>query len=341
MKSNKGIPKDNKNVVDEDVGNIVHSNEFKCSSLVGHSASVGIMANLGNLLVSADDLGKVIMWDLNTSNQISSFMSQNNDPVTSISILNDNVCYFAAGSSVYQTDLRVNSPSCLFELDEDVNMIDLHSNSHYLGTSDDSGAINVFDLRTQKRTRKFRSSHTNIASCFSFRPTTPWQCWSGGFDSFVHCWDFSTGKIISSLSTESESFQSDKQNINPPYVNSLCFTENGNNAAIGLGNGMISLLRGIPRKGNLNCHDDLLECHTWSVSALKFHERFGDHYQLISGGIDKRLCVWNIENDINVKPTLSLFVDCHQKINDIAIVNNDSLTVAVAGTNHSIDLYSL
>lgn len=173
-----------------------------------------------------------------------------------------NGLYFAQNNQLFVRDLRTNSTRLVYTAEDDINAIDIHSNNKFIGLVDDSGFPTVLDITTSKPYKKFKSSHSNLATVFKFRPTLPWQTITAGLDSSLKSWDFSKGLLKST-----HEFQSG--GINPPFVYCLDITSNGNCMAAGLGDGTISVLKNVPRKFDLESSIfETLELHSWSVSGL-------------------------------------------------------------------------
>ncbi|KAJ3313456.1 WD repeat-containing protein 53 [Boothiomyces sp. JEL0838] len=201
--------------------------------------------------------------------------------------LNGSNLYFTSDNELFLYDVRTDAIQSIYTATEDVNEFDVHYNSKFVGFVDDDGKVTVLDNRTYKPFKSFKNGHSNIASCFKFRPTLPWQCITGGFDCFIKSWDFSRAALqseYSAISIASDTF-------NPPFIYSIAFDRTGNKLAAGLGDGKLCIFtefgRGKPKlPGNL----EILEKHSWSISGLAF-----DNDILYSIGIDKKLIKWDRE----------------------------------------------
>lgn len=89
--------------------------------------------------------------------------------------------------------------------------------------------------------------HENVCSGFKFRPQTNSKGFSGGFDCAIMSWDTTKRKILTKVdasaipATDSAGSTSAAQSINPPFVYSLSCSNSGEEFAIGLGNGLVSI----------------------------------------------------------------------------------------------------
>ncbi|KAJ3086203.1 WD repeat-containing protein 53 [Quaeritorhiza haematococci] len=248
--------------------------------LSGHSAPVTSLAvpppsssspagRQGDSLVlaSGSEDGSIRIWDVEKQRLLrgmKGFMDggKASDEVKEVSCVRfttdpgNNVVYASGGNQLYAFDLRCEGlvlthkhvDSAFPQAYDEINQIDIHEKATFLALSDDSGRVSVLDMRNASRTvfKKFRSRHANLATCARFRPKRPWEVWSGGMDNRVYQWDFSKGcplqefetKFIPNVGPQMQASQS----INPPYAYSLDFTEDGQLAAVGLGDGSIMVM---------------------------------------------------------------------------------------------------
>ncbi|KAJ3325429.1 WD repeat-containing protein 53 [Boothiomyces sp. JEL0866] len=283
--------------------------------LVGHSGAINYLHNDHHRLISCGN-DCAILWDINSlqiTNKIERVMNQ--------AKLDGSNIYFTSGNTLHLLDTRTDSVQSIYTATDDINEFDLHFNSKFVGFVDDTGKITVLDNRNYKPFKNFKNGHSNIAACFKFRPTLPWQCATGGFDCFVKAWDFSRASLqseFSAISIASDTF-------NPPFIYSLAFDKTGNKMAAGLGDGKVCIFTDIGRnKSSLPGKFQILERHSWSISGLKY-----DADTLYSTSIDKTLIKWDSE------PIVTSF---DFKLNCVEIASGK---VFVAGTADSKSQFSI
>lgn len=79
---------------------------------------------------------------------------------------------------------------------EEVNCIAVSANGRIVAAADDSGEIAVIDIAAKSLIRTLKGGHTNIASGVLFPKDREWQVLSGGLDSQLMLWDFSSGRPL-------------------------------------------------------------------------------------------------------------------------------------------------
>ncbi|GBG81838.1 hypothetical protein CBR_g34019 [Chara braunii] len=162
------------------------------------------------------------------------------DAVTSVrfSMSGDHILYAAAGTVVYAFDVRKGGgdtePIRTFKVaGEEVNQVTLNRKGNFLAAADDIGEVKVVDLRTNSVFKTLRRGHSNICTSVQFHPRRPWEVVSGGLDSRILKWDFSTGRVRKewNLSAESTLDDSEAEGVgqsrmcNPPMVHALAVCE--------------------------------------------------------------------------------------------------------------------
>ncbi len=196
-----------------------------------------------------------------------------------------NTAFIAAGNHLCMFDLRSNSlihstPQSVYsKATDDINCMDMHSSGKYLTFCDDAGEVHVLDVRSNKPYVQFKQRHDNIASCVRFMSgNRPWELYSGGYDYMIHRWNFSNGKCMDTLSSQSEEAMSAAQSINPPFIHDLAVHSSGSTVYAGLGNGSIMIINEQKTKSRQRNSkretSSVLElsaipdAHLWSVNRL-------------------------------------------------------------------------
>ena len=70
------------------------------------------------------------------------------------------VVYYVSGKSLYQ--FVDGSSQLLYTMEDEINALDIHQSSPFISMADDSGAVAVFDQRTKGLFKRFRSGHDNV-----------------------------------------------------------------------------------------------------------------------------------------------------------------------------------
>jgi WD40 repeat protein len=291
-------------------------NSCKKQSFDGHNSAVNSIQSDHSILYSSST--KTLMHDRETTAH--SFLSQVG--FTTIKYRNNSL-FGCNGNKLYRIDTISKDFEIIHESNDEIQDFALHKNSDIVGLIDIDGKTTVLDTRQNQPIAK--DSHDNLGSCILFRPTCPWQLFTGGFDCVIDHWDYS--RPISDKYSFKENPIGDPL-YNPPFCVSMGMNSNGNKLAVGLGDGNIALFHKVPRKKGFGPLK-VLNNHSWSVSSLNFTNLNGTEY-LISGGIDGNVCIWN---DVLIH---SFKVD--KKVNELVIDNNDVI-VCGADINNQIDVY--
>ena len=155
---------------------------------------------------------------------------------------NCNLISLATDNIVLCYDIRQSSSSrpvlSFKENSDEINQ--LSSSGTQLAACDDSGEVKIYDIAAKKLFRTLRNKHKNICSTVCFRSSiTTKELLSGSLDCQLILWDYSKIKVLFSSSTQ-EIFQvtdGDNSNymVNPPLINVVDCTDDGQLAACGLG----------------------------------------------------------------------------------------------------------
>jgi hypothetical protein len=68
---------------------------------------------------------------------------------------------------------------------DDISHVAVNSKSSFMALGDDTGAVQVVDLGTNKLYKSMRQAHSNICSSVAFRRHRPWELLSGSLDMTV------------------------------------------------------------------------------------------------------------------------------------------------------------
>jgi WD40 repeat protein len=284
--------------------------------LAAHKAPIISLQSRKKQLVSTGEDLYTFLWDIETMKVDLQFKSE--IEIISIQFVpNSDVMYYSSGNSLFLWDLKLEKHELCCTIESEISTIDVHWNGNFIGFVDEDGFVYIYDIR-QKYVKKLRSHHNGFGTSFQFRPTLAWQATTGAFDCQIMGWDFSRGSCIANYQITQTGM------INPPFVHSLNYSKTGNQLALGLGTGMISLFQ-VSRKLQFKPVAEL-EFHGWNVTGLLFHHSLQQREpnELISCGIDKKLGVWDLETY-----TLKKQIDLNRKANAIAMIEN---WIAIGGT---------
>ncbi|KAI8818507.1 WD40-repeat-containing domain protein [Fimicolochytrium jonesii] len=310
------------------------------TSLRGHSAPVLCLATLPadpTTLASGAEDGTARIWDVARGRCRRGIrVGGAGEEVNSVCWgLDPNEVYVAAGAKVHAVDLR--SPGVVITAstpvgpaaDDDINQICLHEKGTFLAVADDSGQVRVLDMRTRRPFKRFRRGHDSLAMCVRFQPQTSWTLWSGGMDNTVIAWDYSKGAPVAEFDMASPPETSTSpspsptpeptapQTINPPFVQCMDFSPNGNILAAGLGDGALALIepplstttakgKGKASGAPWMYRSRLEGGHTWSVAAMTFvpNSHIYNNSTLLTGGIDGVVAIWRSVDISSASPTI-------------------------------------
>jgi WD40 repeat protein len=292
-----------------------------------------------SLLASGSDEG-ISVWDVASRAQSSKIQLSSTEAAEEGDSINcvhfsPKACpllWACSANNIHLFDLRDTSKhQVVFSANSDeVNQICIHKDDTFLASADDKGEIRVFDLRTRKLFKTLRKQHENICSTVQFSPLKPSELFSGGLDNSIVRWNFMTAKSIQRVDAAIQ--DGSNKGVNPPMVHSLAFSSD-NVVAAGLGDCSVMILRE-KENGRLSSFR-ISDAHSYSVSQVLFPV-FDPLSTLISGGNDKRICVYRRAKD---EFSLSHTHAHGQKINWLASLRDGFL--AVADCSNSIHLLKL
>lgn len=162
----------------------------------GHTGPVlciGAASGDEGVLASGAEAGEVTVWT-QEGTLVSQLRLKSREDVTCtvFSPTSPGLLYVSHGETVSVLD-----PRCLKEPvkelkdvgEDEINSLSVNETGAALALADDSGAIRVVDLQTDKVNRTMRK-HTNICSSVAFRPQRPQSFVSAGLDMQVRAAPF-------------------------------------------------------------------------------------------------------------------------------------------------------
>jgi len=301
------------------------------SQLTGHSRPVLCLATPGmdsahpHLLLSGSEDSTCRVWDLRVGQTVRCLKAFSSAAAASPAVTavafhprQSHTVFATAARTLHRFDLRADREAVVQrasqaswpqagDADDEINQLHIHPSGNYLALADDSGDVRIMDIQPHagggKGGAPFKTlsgSHSNLCSTAQFRPKQTWELWSGGMDSQVCVWDFSRGRCTHQLSMQATSAStSSNQTLNPPFVNGLTFSHQGDTAVAASGNGEIVLW-----DAKKNEERRRLLGHTHSVmhvgvlplppsfSALS---SFTSPSCLLSAGNDQTLLLWDLQ----------------------------------------------
>lgn len=153
---------------------------------------------------------------------------------------NQNIFYIGSEHSVYKFDDRCSLEKevvVFSENNDDVNQIVVNG-SGLLAACDDSGECKLIDTKQNKVYRTLRNRHKNICSTVSFISSRPDDIVTGGLDSQILVWNYTSVRLVQTINTQDvlEKLGDDSVKMfNPPLVNSIDISNDGKLSAAGLG----------------------------------------------------------------------------------------------------------
>lgn len=194
----------------------------------------------------------------------------------------------------------------------------------FMASVDDSGQVNVMDVRTGAPFKRFRRKHDNLATCVAFRPHKPWELFTGSFDQSVIAWDFSRGSPNRDFTP---ALNAEVKSLNPPFVYCLQVSSDGKTCFIGKGDGTLQVLQS---KGKKCKKEDWFvtdhEAHRWSLTSLSID----DQGLIATGSLDGGLGLWKLEENGQVKSRQKIEMG-NYKVNALQRISNSAHQIAVAG----------
>mmetsp|Transcript_21735 Transcript_21735/g.43621 ORF Transcript_21735/g.43621 Transcript_21735/m.43621 type:complete len:246 (-) Transcript_21735:229-966(-) len=231
---------------------------------------------------------------------------------------------------------------------DDINQIHVNNRGKLLCACDDSGDVQVIDIRGAegKLVKSLSGGHKNICLSAQFCPHNAWEVVSGSAEmgeAIVH-WDFNRGRVIERFPNNFVDQKNKNQLVNPPFCNSLSYSRDGKTLAAALGDGLIGLYN-VKEKTILGP----LDAHSAGACAVEF-ANFGPPSGLLSASSDKTVVLWELMDQGEYKarfkkgekPKLGLPVvriGLEEKPNWIASTSLGSGIVCIADCSETIKCY--
>jgi WD40 repeat protein len=185
-------------------------------------------------------------------------------------------------SAIFAVDPRyLGNPVFVNEISEECGGLSAMDN--FCAAAEDSGRICVY--RDSECVAEYQA-HDNLCGGIKMVKDDEGMCvLSGGFDSKIVLWDPLQQAVIQEISVQSQ------QSFNPPFVHSVEMCLEADTAVAALGDGSILLWIWDDEE-----EDTLLRipAHRAAISHIHF-AHWGNQYELISLGNDKRICFWNMQ----------------------------------------------
>ena len=250
-----------------------------------------------NLLTGHDSIFKI--WSIQERSLIQSVVTPVKGDVTCICPSPANVNHFAVSvdtTVVYYDQRTLSKPLFQFQFNaEEINTIDIHNKGSFLCACDDAGEIKVIDIDNGKLFKTLSRTHSNICSAVKFNPRKPWEILSGGLDCKIVRWDFSRGRPLFEVSTQSTNEDSGSYMVNPPMVHSIDAMGSNFSVACGLGDGRVAVYS---LKGKGIEPVCLSRLHSTAVSQVCCVPLGEGKQVIVSGGNDGRVLVSELKEEI-------------------------------------------
>jgi WD repeat-containing protein 53 len=241
----------------------------------GHKACINCVDGATverNLLATGSEDQSVRLWDIRTDRAVKCIVKCFEESVEAVkfSPSDESVLYAASGKCLFSFDLRtdgvlITSPSdrsvsCSTDI---ISAVAVNPCGTFLAVSDDAGIVTIVDSKmlTSYKPKRLRG-HSNLVNAIAFSPIDATSFVSGGFDHQLCSWD-----DIARLGNEGlDEFSS--KSVNPPFVQSLSFTCNGQAIAVALGDGSVSSSHKITYKNSNLLNIATLEVSSWLIKVL-------------------------------------------------------------------------
>ncbi|XP_031452381.1 WD repeat-containing protein 53 isoform X1 [Phasianus colchicus] len=266
----------------------------------GHSASVlCLAAGLEGPAASGGERGELALWGREgvPAGRLRLAPAEDDVAALAFSPRRPHRLYAAHGAAVALLDVRaLREPVERLRFnEEEVNCLAVADGGDLLAAADDSGAVKVVDLESEKVVRSLR--HANICSSVAFRPRRPQSLVSCGLDMQVMLWNLQKARPLWTINlqecgTDEDSLQSAGQLFNPPLAHSLSVASCGNIFGCGAQDGKVRIFRvtGLKFERELE-----FKGHSLGVSQVLF---MPESYWLLTGGNDGKVLLWDVSNDI-------------------------------------------
>jgi WD40 repeat protein len=269
---------------------------------VGHTNKVNSVccSPNGRFILSGSCDRSVRIWDMFTGKEIRSF-DGHKDIVNSVCFSPDGNFILSASSDMTIKLWNLDSRKELRTFAGHIDSVAVTAFSPYgsqLISGSKDATARLWDVKSGKLIRLFKG-HENCVFCLSISPNGKYLL-TGSFDKSVRLWDISDSKELMKFSTE--------------YVIDISFFPHGNYALFVNNNTSFHLLNVAIKKmvGEFYGHNSI-------VLSLSFSD---NGRYVISGSIDKRICLWEFDWDWEfveptdwdeeARPYLEIFLELHR-----------------------------
>jgi WD repeat-containing protein 53 len=253
----------------------------------GHKACINCVDGATverNLLATGSEDQSVRLWDIRTDRAVKCIVKCFEESVEAVkfSPSDESVLYAASGKCLFSFDLRtdgvlITSPSdrsvsCSTDI---ISAVAVNPCGTFLAVSDDAGIVTIVDSKmlTSYKPKRLRG-HSNLVNAIAFSPIDATSFVSGGFDYQLCSWDFgkpgdSPASVVDIARLGNEGLDEfSSKSVNPPFVQSLSFTCNGQAIAVALGDGSVSSSHKITYKNSNLLNIATLEVSSWLIKVL-------------------------------------------------------------------------
>ncbi|TRY89072.1 hypothetical protein DNTS_009797 [Danionella cerebrum] len=261
-----------------------HANPLLCAAVSCESH---------HMVVTGAERGELTLWD-HEGLPVSSLRLNSDNDVTCVSFspLTPWKLYAAHGCSIGILDSR-NPNEVVSELvdvgEEEINCLSVNESGSLIAAADDSGAVRVVDMQTEKVIRTLRM-HQNICSSVSFRPHRP--------QSLVSLCNLPKVRPLWTCNlqdTEDSQPQKPGQMFNPPLAHCIDVASCGNLFACSAEDGFIHLLK-VSEDSRLRDRA-VFKAHSKGATQARFLNVLSQPNWLATGGNDGLVAIWDLSGN--------------------------------------------
>lgn len=233
----------------------------------GHKACINCVDGATverNLLATGSEDQSVRLWDIRTDRAVKCIAKCFEESVEAVrfSVSDENVLYAASGKCLFSFDLRtdgvlitspsIRSDSCSTDI---ISAVAINPSGSLLAVADDAGIVTIVDSKKLNAYKPKRlRGHSNLVNAIAFSPIDATSIVSGGFDYQLYSWDLgkpgdSPASVVDIARLGNEGLDEfSSKSVNPPFVQSLSFTCDGQAIAVALGDGSVSSNKSVKYK---------------------------------------------------------------------------------------------
>lgn len=230
----------------------------------GHKACINCVDGATietNLIATGSEDHSVRLWDIRADRAVKCIAKCFEESVEAVrfSPSDENVLYAASGKCLFSFDLRtdgvlitspsIRSDSCSTDV---ISAVAVNPSGSFLAVADDAGIVTIVDSKKLNAFKPKRlRGHSNLVNAVAFNPIDATSFVSGGFDYQLFTWDLgkpgdSPASVVDIARLGNEGLDEfSSKSVNPPFVQSLSFTCNGQAIAVALGDGSVSYRKNV------------------------------------------------------------------------------------------------